>query len=46
MQSKTLVVDDIPQSVEYPNALIYSAIGISLVLSLIAVLVKRRKKST
>ena len=46
MQNETLVVDGVPQSVEYPTSFIYSAIGISLVLMLIAVLVKRRKKST
>lgn len=44
MQSKTLVVDDVPQSVEYPTTFVYSAIGISLALMVVAILVKRFRK--
>lgn len=46
MQNKTLVVDDIPQSVQYPTAFIYSALGISLALMLVAVYIKRRRKNS
>jgi hypothetical protein len=46
MQNKTLIVDDIPQSVQYPSSFIYYALGISLALMLVAVYIKRQRKSS